>query len=72
MGISMTNIMVSSRAFVVNDQSELLLVKIKDGFWCLPGGLMEPKETLHACAEREVYEETGYRIAVHGYISLTF
>jgi mutator protein MutT len=29
------------------------------GFWEFPGGKLEPGESLEACAEREVLEETG-------------
>lgn len=29
------------------------------GFWSLPGGRLEPDETLLACAYRELLEETG-------------
>lgn len=59
----MTSIVVASRAIVINDQNQIVLVKIKDGYWCLPGGLLEPNESLTECAKREVYEETGYKIA---------
>jgi 8-oxo-dGTP diphosphatase len=29
------------------------------GRWGFPGGMQEPGETVHACAERELLEETG-------------
>jgi ADP-ribose pyrophosphatase YjhB (NUDIX family) len=32
--------------------------------WSLPGGVLEPGETLEQCLVREVEEETGLRVAV--------
>lgn len=33
-----------------------------DGDWVLPGGRPRPRESMHACARRETYEETGLRV----------
>jgi 8-oxo-dGTP diphosphatase len=45
-----------------------LLVLRKEGVWAFPGGKLEAGETLAACAERELMEETGIRARVIGAI----
>ena len=47
----------------IDDQQRLLLVKRsvdpKKGWWCLPGGFMELRETPEEAGLRELAEETG-------------
>jgi 8-oxo-dGTP diphosphatase len=47
---------------VVEREGALLLVRHqkpgRDTYWVLPGGRLEPDETIPECAEREVAEET--------------
>jgi 8-oxo-dGTP diphosphatase len=47
---------------VVEREGALLLVRHqkpdRDPYWVLPGGRLEPDETIPECAEREVAEET--------------
>lgn len=38
------------------------------GRWSLPGGRVQPRETLHEAVVREVAEETGYDVAVTGFL----
>ena len=51
---------------IVKDRQVLLIKRAKDltegGKWALPGGFMDRDETLEQTAEREAFEETGYRI----------
>ena len=51
-------------ALVVHD-GQVLFVREGDT-WLLPGGRLEADESPEAGAKREVYEETGVRIAVEG------
>ena len=44
---------------VVHRGREVALIRLADGRWQLPKGLVEPGETPEAAAAREVKEETG-------------
>ena len=49
-----------------NAFSLLLIQRDKDPFagrWALPGGFIEPNETLEASARRELHEETGLSVS---------
>ncbi len=38
------------------------------GTWTIPGGRVEPLETLHEAVVRETAEETGLRVVVHTFL----
>ena len=46
---------LSSHAVITNDEGEVLLLKANygDGNWGLPGGALEPNETIHEALIRE-------------------
>lgn len=44
----------------------MLLLKRRDvGVWSLPGGILEPNESLLEALKREVFEETGIRVGIN-------
>lgn len=58
---------------LITDESntKVLMVKNMDnGTWSLPGGAVENNESLEEAAVREVKEETGYEIKVHGVVAV--
>jgi 8-oxo-dGTP diphosphatase len=57
-------------AAVVEREGALLLVRHQkpdsDPYWVLPGGRLEPDETIPECADRELTEETGLTAGFSG------
>ncbi len=52
-------------AAIFDGQGRILLTRRSDnGQWCLPGGAVEPGETVAEACEREVLEETGLHVKV--------
>lgn len=61
-------------ALAIDDRNRVLLVRRAldpwRGGWCAPGGFCEPGEHPIAAAEREVLEESGFRVRVTGYLGV--
>lgn len=58
---------VSVAAVVVREDGRVLAIRRADnGAWQIPGGVLEPDETIEAGLTREVREETGLDVKVLG------
>ena len=49
---------------IIDDDKILMLKRMDNGKWTMPGGTMELDESLIDCAIREVKEETGLDVQV--------
>jgi len=54
----------SAVLFDENRAKVLLTRRTDNGMWCLPGGMIDPGESVAEGCEREVFEETGLRVQV--------
>ncbi|NRA42310.1 MAG: NUDIX domain-containing protein [Pseudomonadales bacterium] len=57
---------LSSHAVITNENDEILLLKANYGSfgWGLPGGALEPGETIHEALDRECVEELGCKVEI--------
>jgi ADP-ribose pyrophosphatase YjhB (NUDIX family) len=54
------NLIPAASGVVTNERGEILLHRRSDNeYWSIPGGAMEPGETIRQTAIREIKEETG-------------
>ncbi len=61
----------SVTAAVRDDRGRLLLIhKVDNDYWALPGGAMELGETVTDAAVREVAEETGIKAEITGLVGI--
>ena len=58
-------IRLSCSAIIIDDDGRFLLTRRADnGQWCLPGGGLEPGETVEDACMREILEETGLHVKI--------
>ncbi|HZD65338.1 MAG TPA: NUDIX domain-containing protein [Acidimicrobiales bacterium] len=61
----------AASAVVRDDRGRILITRRADNnLWTIPGGRMEPGETIAETAEREVREETGISVEVDGLVGI--
>jgi len=70
-GPKANSIVPSATAIVVNKAGELLMVhKTDNNLWALPGGGMDPGESISQTVVRETKEETGMDVEVTGVVGI--
>ena len=69
--MNLTSIVVTALVFI-EQEGQLLLVQQNYGeqYWWLPGGVMEPGESVNQTAIREVKEETGLDVQLKRVVAL--
>ena len=66
-----THVKVGVGAIILDDTGRILLEKRSDnGMWGLPGGGIEPGESIRVTALREIKEETGLDIEITGLVGV--
>ena len=60
-----TTIRTNVAVLVRNQSGQIMLERRKDcGMWCVPGGRIEPGESIKQTAIREILEETGFQVRI--------
>src|SRR5215475_2887940 len=66
-----TSVVPSANVIAVNGQDEILLIRRTDnGNWAVPGGGMDPGESITDAAVRETQEETGITCQITGLVGI--
>lgn len=62
---------ILSACIIIERDGKVLLIDRSDGMgYTIPGGIVRYKETVEQCILREVREETGYIVTVHGLVGV--
>ncbi|TQS46181.1 NUDIX hydrolase [Cryptosporangium phraense] len=65
------SVVPSANVVVTNDAGEILMIlRTDNGNWAVPGGGMDPGESLPACGVRETKEETGVDCEITGLVGI--
>jgi len=65
------SIVPSANVIVVNNQGEILLIcRTDNGNWAVPGGGLDPGESITHTAVRETLEETGITCEITGLVGI--
>jgi ADP-ribose pyrophosphatase YjhB (NUDIX family) len=65
------SIVPAASVVVPDDQGRILLIRrVDNNYWSIPGGGMEPGESVRQAASREVSEETGINCEVTGLVGI--
>ncbi|WMJ22681.1 NUDIX domain-containing protein [Paludicola sp. MB14-C6] len=64
------NHFASVAGVVINENKDILLIKSPLRGWEFPGGMVEPGETLQGALKREIFEESGIKIDIIGFIGI--
>jgi len=60
-----------SAVLLNSERNQVLLTRRTDnGMWCLPGGMIEPGETVAEGCEREILEETGLKVRINRFTGI--
>ena len=62
---------ILSACVILEQDGKILLIDRSDGLgYTIPGGIVRYRETVEQCVVREVREETGYTVAIHGIVGV--
>lgn len=62
---------ILSACVIVERNGKVLLIDRSDGLgFTIPGGIVRYKETVEQCVLREAQEETGYQVALTGFVGV--